>query len=194
MTPARPSWRRFPRRWKETLLVVALILPAIWPVWRYEIESLEELVDPLLVPEVSNPWNSSIAGSFASRENPDLIVHVERFRWVEEARDRIHQEPDWPLDDSFLPPSVIPPGEFAFRRRNLIVTIRPYRRSRAQPLPTEDAGIIRLAHQVDRNIADQQGVSKRWNLFGSWVFQKHLKPQLRSFQQWFEKWKDERFP
>ena len=164
-------------------------------MWRYEIDSLEELTHPTLVPHAPLlPFNSSISGTYATPDGLELIVHVERKRWESEARDRIIGEPSWPLDNSFEPSSPYPYPKYSFRRRNLIVTVGPYRGRRAPSPPSGHPEIIHLAHRVDRNIVALQGTSKRWDLLGNRIFQKQIKPPLRAFSRWFENWKDERFP
>ena len=187
---------RISRRWKETFLVGLLIFPALWPVWRYEIDSLVELTAPSLVPDspALTLWNSSIAGHSSSRTELPLIVHIERLRSQGEARDWIQGEPDWPLDASFSPPPVFPYSEYAFRRYNLIITVKP-RLEFQDEFPEEGfPEIIELAHQIDHNIVALHGTSIRRDVLGSRIFEEHLKPRLKTFRRRLDSRIDALFP
>lgn len=157
--------------------VVALVIaPCFWPIYRYTINDLNELVDS---PRVTvNPYS---LGYITAREahlshaDSTVLVQFERRRWEKEARNELSHRVDHPVGEN----SIISAKGIQFRRHNLIVTIRWRRGPDGREFnETDEREMNDLAKSIDAKIQNLEGTRLSLDTYGNKAFLELIKPVL----------------
>lgn len=175
MNPWLTVKRQFLRHWLPWSVLIVLLVICCWPIPRYTVTDIAKIANTESLDRASNgDYTKRYLLTQSARDpNVQYHLHIYRMRWTEEADRRLRKqfhinstslELDGIGDEAYLNQRD---ARVAFRRKNLVVTIRGVAEQEDVDLGAE---IREVAKQIDNQIRRGQGVSWSIDIYANKVW------------------------
>ena len=171
-------FNRILRRYRNQAILALLLIPCVWPVYRYSVDAPSELIESPRF-RFSDRFNRLSQIEARDSSGTPYFISIQRYGWERDVRHKFPQPGEARIGEGSIWIQRKHGGEIRFRRHNLSVRI------------TTNSGnnctLFDLASQIDERIQKGRGTRITLDTRGNHAFQLYIKPKLRPIRKWIRR-------